>query len=298
MTQTVATDNDLDFWWLNNGVTIIAENGSLSGKTLHLDNIQIVNGLQTSQTIYKVLKEKGDSKDEKRSLMLKIIITEDPKTMDAIIKATNSQNQVPTSSLRATDQIQREIEEYLLSKNYYYDRRKNFYKNEGKPRKKIISISYLSQCLTALLDKNPSKARSNPTTLIKGDADYNKLFHRGRNLETYHKVIVLMKQVEAYLKELIPTDDLEENISNNFRFHYGRVLISYILGKESYTDKDLLSLELENIDSEIYNVAFKRLKDIVIEYKKTNSKKDLVNISKTISFSEYITKNLFIKVTK
>ncbi len=107
-----------------------------------------------------------------------------------------------------------------------------------------------------------------------------------------------MKQVEAYLKELIPTDDLEENISNNFRFHYGRVLISYILGKESYTDKDLLSLELENIDSEIYNVAFKRLKDIVIEYKKTNSKKDLVNISKTISFSEYITKNLFIKVTK
>ena len=29
MTQTVATDNDLDFWWLNNGVTIIAENGIL-----------------------------------------------------------------------------------------------------------------------------------------------------------------------------------------------------------------------------------------------------------------------------
>ncbi len=87
MTQTVATDNDLDFWWLNNGVTIIAENGSLSGKTLHLDNIQIVNGLQTSQTIYKVLKEKGDSKDEKRSLMLKIIITEDPKTMDADYKS-------------------------------------------------------------------------------------------------------------------------------------------------------------------------------------------------------------------
>ena len=174
------------------GSPLLLKMGSLSGKTLHLDNIQIVNGLQTSQTIYKVLKEKGDSKD-KRSLMLKIIITEDPKTMDAIIKATNSQNQVPTSSLRATDQIQREIEEYLLSKNSMIEGRIST-KMRVSQEKNNIYLFILSQCLTALLDKNPSKARSNPTTLIKGDADYNKLFHKGRNLETYHKVIVLADQ--------------------------------------------------------------------------------------------------------
>jgi hypothetical protein len=40
-----------DFWWLNNGVTILATNAALSGKTLSLQNIQIVNGLQTTESI-------------------------------------------------------------------------------------------------------------------------------------------------------------------------------------------------------------------------------------------------------
>lgn len=40
-----------EFWWLNNGVTIIASKASISGKVLALDDVQIVNGLQTSVRI-------------------------------------------------------------------------------------------------------------------------------------------------------------------------------------------------------------------------------------------------------
>lgn len=46
-----------DFWWLNNGITILADEGSLIGKTFSLDNIQIVNGLQTSHSIYHGIEE-------------------------------------------------------------------------------------------------------------------------------------------------------------------------------------------------------------------------------------------------
>jgi hypothetical protein len=296
ITKSVEEENELDFWWLNNGVTIIAEKGSLSGKILHLDNIQIVNGLQTSHTIFKVLKDKRGLESDKRSLMLKIIITQDTLTMDAIIKATNSQNQVPTSSLRATDQIQREIEEYLLTKNYYYDRRKNFYKNEGKPRKNIISISYMSQCLTAIQDRNPSKARSNPTTLIKADNDYKKLFNKGRKLDVYYSVIRIMKHVEGFLRDLTPTDSLEEHISNNYKFHLGRVYVSCLIGKETYTDRELLELDVENLNDKAIENAFTLLKEIVAAYQYEGPKKDIVNISKTISFSDYITKSLLSKL--
>ncbi|MED4012938.1 AIPR family protein [Priestia aryabhattai] len=292
MKKTVSSETDLDFWWLNNGVTIIAENGSLSGKILNLDNIQIVNGLQTSQSIYNVMKE-GDFEKDERSLMLKIIITKDRKTTDAIIKATNSQNHIPASSLRATDQIQREIEEYLLTKGYYYDRRKNFYKNEGKPRKNIISISYMSQCLTALLDRNPSKARSNPTTLIKTEADYKRLFHKGRNLEVYYTVIKIMKYIETCLKEFSAGDSVEENITNNYKFHVGRILVSYLLEKNTYNDREFLEIEMDKLDFGRVQQAVSLLKQIILEYQTENGKKDLVNISKTVSFSEYITKNLF-----
>lgn len=99
--------------------------------------------------------------------------------------------------MRATDKVQRNIEEYLLSKGFYYDRRKNFYKNQGKPRNKIISIKYLSQCLTALVQKNPSKARSNPTTLTKNEKDYRRLFPVNRQPEIYLKSIEVMKQVNV-----------------------------------------------------------------------------------------------------
>ncbi|MCR8861256.1 AIPR family protein [Bacillus pseudomycoides] len=294
ISKTVLEEKDIDFWWLNNGVTIIAENGTLSGKILHLDNIQIVNGLQTSQTIYNILKE-NDLKDDVRSLMLKIIITSDKKTNDAIIKATNSQNTVPAFSLRATDPIQREIEEFLLTKGYYYDRRKNFYKNEGKPRKSIISISYMSQCLTALIERNPSKARSNPTTLVKTESDYKKLFNPGRKLDIYYKVLKLMKTVEICLKEeFSPKNEIEVHISNNYKFHIGRIVTSYLLNKATYNDNDILNIDVENTEKikDQTNVAIDSLNKIIQKYQKEIGKKDIVNISKTTSFSEYITKNI------
>ena len=61
-----------------------------------------------------------------------MVPTED-ESRDRIIKATNSQTVVPPSSLRATQRIHRDIEEYLQQKGLFYDRRKNHYKNEGKP---------------------------------------------------------------------------------------------------------------------------------------------------------------------
>ena len=178
--DTITNDNNTDFWWLNNGITIIAGKDSTQiGKKLSLKNVQIVNGLQTSYSIYNTLKNiKTDEFEDARSLFVKIIICDQKDVIDRIIRATNSQNPIPSGVLRATDTTQRDIEQYFLSKGYYYDRRKNYYRNLGKPRNKIISINLLSQCIVSLVlpEKNPSRARSNPTILIKTDEDYNSLF--------------------------------------------------------------------------------------------------------------------------
>src|SRR5262249_31955821 len=45
--ETLENGKEEDFWWLNNGVTIVAAQVSLAGKTLRMENPQIVNGLQT-----------------------------------------------------------------------------------------------------------------------------------------------------------------------------------------------------------------------------------------------------------
>jgi hypothetical protein len=43
---------DEDFWWLNNGITIICSNFRLTGNELTIEDPQIVNGLQTSNQIF------------------------------------------------------------------------------------------------------------------------------------------------------------------------------------------------------------------------------------------------------
>src|SRR5690606_41822907 len=58
------------------------------------------------------------------------------------------------SSLRATDKIQRDIEHILLNKDWFYDRRKNFYKNQGKPADRIVSLSFMYTAVYALCLKN------------------------------------------------------------------------------------------------------------------------------------------------
>ncbi|MGV0033433.1 MAG: AIPR family protein [Candidatus Azotimanducaceae bacterium WSBS_2022_MAG_OTU7] len=79
---------------------------------------------------------------ENRKLLVRIVVPSAAESRDMVIKATNSQTSVKPASLRATDKIHRDIEEYLCPKGLYYDRRKNFIKR--KPRNKIIGIPYLA----------------------------------------------------------------------------------------------------------------------------------------------------------
>lgn len=142
--QTTLRDSGGDeFWWLNNGITIIAGRATLSGKTLTVEDPQIVNGLQTSTEVFNHFKL-HNTQDEKRNLLVRVVVPPAPESRDRIIKATNSQTQIPVASLRATEKIHRDIEEYLRPHGLYYDRRKNFYKNEGKPIERIVSIPNLA----------------------------------------------------------------------------------------------------------------------------------------------------------
>jgi len=148
--RTLNDPNAPPFWWLNNGITIIASKASITGgKVLFLDDVQIVNGLQTSVEIYNFLKP-DPTKGADRLLLGRVVVTADPAVRDRIIKATNFQTSVSAASLRATDEIQRRIEQYFMANGWYYDRRKGYYKNHGKPADRIVSIPYLAQAVMAM----------------------------------------------------------------------------------------------------------------------------------------------------
>jgi hypothetical protein len=205
-----------DFWWLNNGITILSSKATQSGKALTIENPEVVNGLQTSTEIFNYFK-KCNTATEKRNLLVRVVVPNEPESRDRIIKATNSQTTIPPASLRATDKIHRDIEEYLKPFGLYYDRRKNFYKNEGKPINRIISIPQMAQAVMAMFLRRPDMARARPSSLIKRDEEYIKLFDPKQPIEIYRACAELMKQVDASLNTLGAS--LSAPDRNNVRFY-------------------------------------------------------------------------------
>ena len=164
--------------------------------------------------------------------MVKVMVPKEDDSRDRIIKATNSQTVVPPSSLRATDRIHRDIEEHLHHKGLFYDRRKNYYKNEGKPRDKIVGIPYLAQAIMAIVLQQPDQARARPSSLLKNDDDYERVFNPSYPIELYYVCAEAMRRVETHLKSSnlgVPAGD-----RNNLRFYVVMCAVAGI-GKSSKT---------------------------------------------------------------
>ena len=187
--KTLKNPQSENFWYLNNGVTIITPKAVLAGKQLTIEDPQIVNGLQTSHEIYQHFSQLNDHKGDERAVLVRVICEEDEEARDRIIRATNSQTSIPPASLRSSDEIHRNIEDFLKANGYYYDRKKNFYKNQGMPVAKIISIPYMAQAMMATVLLKPDSARARPSTLINSDTEYKKIFSLDLPIDIYLKVI-------------------------------------------------------------------------------------------------------------
>ena len=122
--STLENPTSPDFWWLNNGVTILASSANITGKSITATDTQIVNGLQTTESIFRHFQGNKSFSDD-RCVLVKVIVTHDAAVRDAIIRATNNQTNVELASLHATDKIQRDIEDVLLRHGLFYERRKN-----------------------------------------------------------------------------------------------------------------------------------------------------------------------------
>lgn len=199
-----------EFWWMNNGVTILCDDAHSVGKRIALRNIQIVNGLQTSHTIADWFKENGTSKSSKptdaaealgqRRILVRIIVADDDTVRDRIIRATNRQTPVEDASLRATDRIQRQIEKYFESKGIFYDRRKGYYRNLGKDPSKIMSIAYLGQAMYAVAYGRPEVARGKPNSLLAEEARYRQAFDPSAGIDVFYWVARVLRTVDAHLQ--------------------------------------------------------------------------------------------------
>ena len=234
-----------EFWWLNNGITIVCSKASIVAKKYAMDDVQIVNGLQTSHTVHRVLRGAPESHSAfERSVLVRILVTgDDPATRDRVIRATNRQTSVPVASLRATDDIQRNIESFFLAHGWFYDRRKNFYRNNGKSPERIIGIPLLAQAVMAMGLSRPDNSRARPSSLLKRDEDYKKIFSSSVPLTVYLWLAKSQKAVDAFLASEAANATTQER--TNLRFHLAMVAAATLLGRRVYDPAQLNSAPSE-----------------------------------------------------
>ena len=180
------------FWWLNNGVTIVAREISNQISYLRLVNPVIVNGLQTTYAIHNYFETHGLDIETEQTVLVRVIeVSDDDESDDRerIIQATNSQTAVSVEQLRALDKIQYDIESYFntLEQPIYYERRHKYYANLGKPTDQTFTVLKLTQAVLATALFKPDDARGRPKDYLRSstDARYELVFDHRRKLRIY-----------------------------------------------------------------------------------------------------------------
>ncbi len=250
--DSLENHKDVDFWWLNNGVTFLATSAVDIGGKLKVQNIQIVNGLQTSHSIYRYFKERNVNSDD-RCVMIKIITQNDPSIRDSIIRSTNNQTTVEVSSLFATDKIQRDIEDVLKQNGYFYERRKNCYANQEIDENRVVDMMYLASGYVCLVLKAPEKAANFKQRFFKDDVKYNLIYNPNDSLLIWPIIATVLKRTDNVLSVFFS----KRKFSNTSKLlKRARMLTSFLtvsrsLGSYNFSSKDLLKLNASNLTDEM-----------------------------------------------
>lgn len=185
------------FWFYNNGITIVCDsygdikelnNGMV---TMMIETPQIVNGCQTSSTIYSLWKNqsKEDRNTQEGNILVKIIKDTNNTKRKMITKYTNSQTAVTGKDFFALEDFHLQLQKDFmkLGYNYIIQRKDKIEKKDKKKGNKNYSYMFdkkfknaffakdVVQAFAAGIHFKPGKARS-ISNLVPGGSYYDTLF--------------------------------------------------------------------------------------------------------------------------
>lgn len=241
------------FWAMNNGLTIIGDVVShLGGNEYSISNPQIVNGCQTIHCLYDVYIDDPDLLKTLR-VFVKIVKTEDSEVQADIINATNSQNPVKIASLKANDAVQRNIENYLKDKSFYYERRENFYKRQGHSGYKVISLLKMAQLMGSVFRKEAILSINDTSEYFSNEKNYSFIFPENPDLDLYFFAVSLYQKIWSLKNSDLRTNTYtgkDKTYISKGGFLFLHIASSLIFSKAK-DNKGLSSIICDSIDVSI-----------------------------------------------
>ena len=150
-----------NFYLYNNGITITCSqfrhNALQRGDwTLHVNDLQVVNGGQTVRAVQRVHEEIG-SEIEPAEVLVRIyeLRQDDNDTVEAITLATNSQNPVTLRDLKANEPRQKDLIRSIAGLGYTYRAKRE----EGAVSSDEFTSAVVAEAVLAVWRKRPHQAR-------------------------------------------------------------------------------------------------------------------------------------------
>ena len=177
-------NNNTDFWFKNNGLTIACKDYNMDGNTVKVYNFSIVNGGQTTTLIA----ENFESKDKDFYVMCKIIKStqdldnaESMRFFNDIAEATNSQKPIQPRDLKSNAPEMLQLQKILENRGCYLEIKRGISFSKQNKNKKIkmkIKNDELAQIYYSFVVQKPGIARSSKRTLFSNNVHYKKIFHQ------------------------------------------------------------------------------------------------------------------------
>lgn len=296
---TTLKDCPRNFVLYNNGITIVCNKLIPDGKTLKIRNLQIVNGCQTCNSIYKAYKQKIDLSNAK--VIVKIIETKGESVTQGIVRGTNRQNIVYKEAFETIRQFHKDLEEFINIKEtngfhkVFYERRSKQYNSDTqiKPYQKI-NFRTLIQSTVAMYMNRVEMAHRHESKLITDYKDI--LFVDGQSYYPYYVASLLSSNLDFVMKKEKSLKDLK-----SYKMHILFVIQELNMGPspsinnneeiEEYCKKFLVVLS-ENRFEELVMIAANKFRNLMQKWIDKKGNNYRFSIKDNSEFTEFMLSEL------
>ena len=228
--STALSEDNHRFFYYNNGITLTCDSfeyiKTMRAPVIELKNVQVVNGSQTIHALYDAYLENA-SKLEYIDILCRIYETKNSELSTKIAEYTNSQNPVKSRDIRSIDFMQQKLEQELLAKGLYYERKKNQYSDKKKELR--LDAEKTGQVLMTFFNKMPAEAKDQKK-LIFADK-YEDVFNDAINADKVLLAYRLFERIEKaknVLKErlLREPDDFEKESFMLYASYYNHYILA------------------------------------------------------------------------
>lgn len=294
ISDTIDSDNQKYFGFLNNGITLVTKEINKVGDDLIVNNFQIVNGCQTSTLLFDN-KEKinGDS-----YITIKIIGTDDNEIINSIIRATNRQTEVKSEAFESLKEFHKKLEEFYLQlptndlNKIYYERRNKQYAQQSVPRPRVITLSAQVNAYVAMFISQPHSVHRYYGELLKA----NKIFNDDDELYPYYISALSLFKVDSKLKNIASS---KYKLIKPFKYHMILCIRHLIVGKKylnpASKKNDAMCEKIHStlISDNEFNIIFDRSADAIKKVLERDFKgRKRITVSRLREFTDSLVKEL------